>query len=283
MHPPDVAIPPLRAIPESMRPRTVAQVDARLDAIRAEYGVALPLAIESGSRAWGYPSLDSDYDCRFVFVRPLDAYLTPWLARDVIETPIEGDLDVNGWDLGKALTLLLKGNAVILEWLTSPIVYRGDAAFRAEFLRLADAVANRSAIGRHYLRLGERQKILAFSAGEDVPQKKIFYVVRPAAALRWLRHHPEAAVAPMNFAQLMQDCQPPVAVRTICDDLLARKAATRELGRAPLPPELAAFIDNEFAWGRETFATTMVRISPEARAAAEDFFRRWVRRLDPMH
>ncbi|KQQ13041.1 hypothetical protein ASF53_12620 [Methylobacterium sp. Leaf123] len=216
-------------------------------------------------------------------MRPLDAYLTPWPLRDVIETPIEGDLNVNGWDLGKALTLLLKGNAVILEWLTSPIVYRGDAAFRDDFLRLAAAVASRAAIGRHYLRLGERQKILAFSEGEDVSQKKIFYILRPAAALRWLRLHPEAAVAPMNFSQLMAACAPPAAVQAICDDLLARKAVTREFGRAPLPPELAAFVEGEFAWGNETFDTAAVRITPEAQDAAENFFRRWVRRLDPAH
>lgn len=271
----------LRAIPESMASGTVAQIDARLDAIRAGHGVALPLAVESGSRAWGYPSLDSDYDCRFVYVRTLDAYLTPWLPRDVIETPIEGDLDVNGWDLGKAVKLLLKGNAVILEWLTSPVVYRGDADFREEFLGLAAQVASRAAIGRHYLRLGERQKMLAFTDAQGVSQKKIFYVLRPAAALRWLRLHPDAAVAPMNFSELMEACAPPAAVRAVSDDLMARKAVTRELGQAPLPRELAAFIEEEFAWGRATFDTGLVRIGDEARAAAEAFFRRWVRRLDP--
>ncbi|MFE3443732.1 DNA polymerase beta superfamily protein [Nocardia sp. NPDC059180] len=84
------------------------------------------LAIESGSRAWGFPSPDSDYDCRFLYVASLDTYLSPWRTRDVIETPLVGLLDVNGWDLGKALRLLVKGNAVLIEWLQSPIVYRGD-------------------------------------------------------------------------------------------------------------------------------------------------------------
>jgi hypothetical protein len=82
----------------------------------------MPLAIESGSRAWGFPSPDSDYDCRFIFVRPIEDYLSPWQRRDVIETPLEGDFDVNGWELGKAIRLLAKGNAVIIEWLMSPIV-----------------------------------------------------------------------------------------------------------------------------------------------------------------
>ncbi len=71
--------------------------------------------MESGSRAWGLPSPDGDDDCRFFFVRPVDHHISPWPRRDVIETPLEGDLDVNGWDLGKALELMLEGNAVTIE------------------------------------------------------------------------------------------------------------------------------------------------------------------------
>lgn len=116
----------IRTIPASFDPVTVEQIDARLDDIEVDDRVAIAWAIESGSRAWGFPSPDSDYDCRFLFVRQVDDYLSPWVRRDVIETPLEGDLDVNGWDLGKAIKLLLKGNAVVIEWLTSPIAYRGD-------------------------------------------------------------------------------------------------------------------------------------------------------------
>ena len=108
-----------------------------------EERVAIPLAIESGSRAWGFPSPDIGYDCRFVYVRPTKDYLSPWSLRDVIETPLEGELDVSGWDLGKALKLMLKGNAVIVELLQSPITYRGDAEFRDEFLALCRHCADR--------------------------------------------------------------------------------------------------------------------------------------------
>src|ERR1700757_32936 len=107
----------LRNIPDSFDPGTVSKINQRLSAVCKEHGVFIPLAIESGSRAWGFPSPDSDYDCRFVFVRLPDQHLTPWPERDVIEFPIEDDLDANGWDLAKALRLLLKGNAVIIEWL----------------------------------------------------------------------------------------------------------------------------------------------------------------------
>ncbi|WP_278256068.1 nucleotidyltransferase domain-containing protein [Nocardioides convexus] len=97
-----------------------------------DHGVRVPWAIESGSRAWGFASPDSDYDCRFFFVRPSAAYAALWPARDVIETPLEGLLDVNGWDLGKAIRLATAGNATVGEWLRSPWVYDGDPAFRDE-------------------------------------------------------------------------------------------------------------------------------------------------------
>jgi predicted nucleotidyltransferase len=162
----------------------VALIDALLDRIADEHKVFLPLAIESGSRAWGFSSPDSDYDCRFVFVRRIAEHITPWPARDVIEFPPEDDLDANGWDLGKALRLLLKGNAVIVEWLRSPVVYRGQAWFRDGFLEFARHAATREAIGRHYLHLGERQRRVYFGDGTSVAQKKIFYALRPAATLR---------------------------------------------------------------------------------------------------
>jgi predicted nucleotidyltransferase len=256
-----------------MNPDTVAEIDARLAAVQREQRVTIPLAIESGSRAWGFPSPDSDYDCRFIFVRAADDYLSLFARRDVIETPLEGELDVNGWDLAKALKLLLKGNAVVIEWLTSPIVYSADSWFRSEFLALAHRVASRDLVARHYLHLGERQRRTYFADARHVPLKKIFYALRPAAALRWLRHHPDAAVAPMHFPTLLDACDASGEVREIVADLIARKAVTRELGTRQLPTAIASFIDSEFAAADSLFAAGPPSATAEARADAQKFFR----------
>ncbi|MEM6906851.1 MAG: nucleotidyltransferase domain-containing protein, partial [Pseudomonadota bacterium] len=98
-----------------------AEIMAKLTGIERDFGVRILFAIESGSRAWGFPSPDSDYDVRFVYVHPTDWYLSLTPGRDVIELPIRDDLDIGGWDLRKALNLLLKPNPVMLEWLSSPI------------------------------------------------------------------------------------------------------------------------------------------------------------------
>lgn len=263
----------LRAIPESMDAEAVAHVDARVAAVVRDHRVTIPLAIESGSRAWGFPSPDSDYDCRFIFVRPIEQYLSPWQRRDVIETPLEGILDVNGWELGKALKLLLKGNAVVIEWLLSPIVYRGDAEFRDGLLVLARQFARRELIARHYLHLGERQRRTYFGDDSTVPQKKIFYALRPASVLRWLRLHTGSNLAPMHFPTLIAECDLPADVADYTATLMARKAVTRELGVEQLPACIGAFIDSEFALARTAFERIKTPALPEAQAEAELFFR----------
>lgn len=267
----------MRSIPFDFAAPTVAAIDATLDAIVREHEVAIPIAVESGSRAWGFPSPDSDYDCRFVFVRAESAYLSLRPPRDVIETPLVGELDVNGWDLAKALKLMLKGNAVILEWLRSPVVYRGDAGFRDSLLDLAQRHADRRLIGRHYLHLGERQRRTYFGDGKSIAVKKLFYALRPAAALRWMRVHEREAVPPMHFPTLMAECDPPAAVAAMAAELIERKAATRELGEGPLPQVIADFVADEFDHARALFEGGAVRAAEASWAECDAFFRRVVR------
>lgn len=97
---------------DSIAPAMRARIAAELARVEREQEVRILYAIESGSRAWGFASPDSDYDVRFIYARPRDWYLSIEARRDVIELPIAGDLDVNGWDVKKALTLLCKPNPV---------------------------------------------------------------------------------------------------------------------------------------------------------------------------
>ncbi|WP_233608111.1 nucleotidyltransferase domain-containing protein [Nocardia stercoris] len=254
----------------TMDPAVVAEVQAELDRVTTEFGVRIPWAIESGSRAWGFPSPDSDYDCRFVYVAGLETYLSPWTQRDVIETPLVGLLDVNGWDLGKALRLLVNGNAVIVEWLMSPIVYRGDHTFRDALRELAEEVADRNRVARHYLHLGERQWALF---GGEGPLKKLFYSLRPAMALRWLREHPTAVVAPMHLPTLMAGCTLPAELTTAVADLTEAKSRTRELGNGRAPAAVAAFIEAEFAAAENAFPKSDDRDLVRIKAITAEFFR----------
>ncbi|MFF0545319.1 DNA polymerase beta superfamily protein [Nocardia thailandica] len=264
----------LRAIPASMDPAAVAAIDADLDRIEREDRVRIPLAIESGSRAWGFPSPDSDYDCRFVYVATADSYLTPWRRRDVIETPLTALLDVNGWDLVKALRLLVAGNAVVVEWLMSPIVYRGDARFREDLRALAHEVADRDRVARHYLHLGAKQWAAARRGGA---LKKVFYGLRPALALRWLREHPGVAVAPMHVPTLMEGCALSEDFVAAVAELTALKSRTREMGSGTVPAPIVSFVETEFAMAGEAFPRTADRDTEHLRRRTAEFFRAQVR------
>ena len=229
-------------IPAAMR----ALINDRLETIVRDEAVRILFAIESGSRAWGFPSPDSDYDVRFVYVRPLDWYLSIREGRDVIELPIEGDLDINGWDLKKALQLLLKPNPVLLEWLRSPIVYRADPAAVGKLAALAERAAHLRPSTYHYLHLAESQYARMIEGRDAVSLKKYFYVVRPAMALRFMRLHPDLPV-PMDLAALMEGADLPAAVSALIDELRARKAKTRELGKGPRIAEIDTFLQAEIA------------------------------------
>jgi predicted nucleotidyltransferase len=266
----------LRALGTNFDAAIVAAIDARLRTVATEENAIVLLAVESGSRAWGFPSPDSDYDSRFIYARPRDAYLALYPPRDVIEFPLEGALDVNGWDLAKALRLMLKGNAVVIEWLTSPFVYAGSDAFRQQALALARQVARPEAVARHYLHLGERQRRTYFADARAIEIKKLFYALRPALALRWLRMQPSEAVAPMHFPTLVAQSDLPASVRTIVEELLARKVMTRELGTGELPAAIGNLIDSEFTKAREFWPSQPWRPEPAMIAAADALLRSWL-------
>ncbi|MBW8860581.1 MAG: nucleotidyltransferase domain-containing protein [Caulobacter sp.] len=269
-----------RAIPDDLSPAAVAGVDAMLAAIRQDDGVHIPLAIESGSRAWGFPSPDSDYDCRFIYVRPARQHLTVWPRRDVIERPISDELDVNGWDLAKALRLALKGNAVVIEWLQSPIAYCVDPVFRDDLLAFAERFTDRTRLASHYLHLARRQVARHLVEPQNVALKKIFYALRPAAALRWLRLHPDRTLPPMHFPTLMGQGDLSSEVRDLVDDLMAQKAVSREMGTGLMPAPILAFVQEELDRAAGLDVLELRRVTPQARSAADKLFEATTLRLD---
>ena len=231
----------MRTIPDDFDPDVVTTIDARLDAVERDHGVRVPWAIESGSRAWGCSSPDSDYDCRFFFVGPARSYADLWPGRDVIETPLEGLLDVNGWDVRKAVRLAVAGNATVGEWLRSPWVYRGDPEFRDALLALVSDVADRSRLRRHYVHVGRGQWSRSGARGGRANLKRVFYAVRPAATLVWLDQHD--GVPPMNLDELVEQTSIPEDVLEQLAALRALKSRTRELGDADVPPAIARWVE----------------------------------------
>lgn len=247
---------------------TRAEIDTKLTQIEAQHDVRILFAIESGSRAWGFPSPDSDYDARFVYAHKRDWYLSLEPGRDVIELPINDLLDINGWDIRKALNLALKPNPVLLEWLTSPIRYRWNEPVCAALIGLCEKIAHRTACRHHYLSLGQGQWRRHVGEADVVNMKKYFYILRPALALRWLRMH--ETIPPMNLHDLIAGLALDLATVTRIAELLALKARSREVGTGPRIPEIDALIESEFTAAQ---AAAPEPKAPDHRTEADDLFR----------
>ncbi|HWB60539.1 MAG TPA: nucleotidyltransferase domain-containing protein [Chthoniobacteraceae bacterium] len=212
--------------------------------IESAHDVRVLYACESGSRAWGFPSRDSDYDVRFLYVHPRDWYLSVQNHRDVIERPITDELDMGGWELRKALRLLRKSNPPLLEWLKSPIVYAEDGEFLSGFRQLAAGYYSPVRCFAHYLHMASGQA-KQYLKGEEVRLKKYLYVLRPLLACRWIERG--LGQPPMEFAELVYHVVDDPLVLLAIAELLARKTAGEELDLGAKIEVLNHFINAELA------------------------------------
>lgn len=225
-------------------PQVRNEICHRLAGVEATENVRLLLAIESGSRAWGFPSPDSDFDVRFIYVRTRDWYLGLEPGRDVIEQPIADDIDLNGWDVRKALRLILNSNAVVCEWLASPIRYAPDDPKMPELTNIVRSIFNPRGIAHHYANLGKNAAGRWLGGSEDVPVKRYFYALRPALAIRALRHD-STQMPPMNLQDLMDVSAISSECRVMINELVEAKSQTRELANVCRMPKLDLLITDE--------------------------------------
>ncbi len=219
-----------------------ALIKNRLEQVARQEGVKILLAVESGSRAWGFPSPDSDYDVRFIYAHQREWYVSLSERRDVIERPIDADLiDLAGWDLRKALRLLLRSNPALYEWLVSPVIYIQQGGFRDHARALFEDHANPRALAHHYHSIAEGQWRRAIEGREQVRLKKYFYVIRPLLSLVWVgRNH---CAPPMQLADLMEVPDLPDTVRSQIADLLTLKSGTPELGEGDRLPTIDKWVE----------------------------------------
>ncbi len=211
-----------------------------LEVLEQREGLRVLYACESGSRAWGFESEDSDYDVRFIYVRPLDWYLSIDDRRDVIEcTPGEG-LDFSGWDVRKALRLFRKSNPPLLEWLRSPIVYVEQSSLAARLRELVTEFFSSRACLHHYLHMAEGN-YREYLRGDEVRLKKYLYVLRPLLACAWIETH--GRPPPMEFEHLLRAQRLEAHLAEQIEHLLRSKRAGEELTTGSRIPCVNQFIE----------------------------------------
>jgi uncharacterized protein len=223
-------------------PTMRAQILDNLRLLETQHDVKVLFACESGSRGWGFASPDSDYDVRFIYVNRLSWYLSVEARRDVIELPISGDLDINGWDLRKTLQLLRQSNPTLLEWLRSPVVYLEEPDAVTRLRSLAQTGFSPVRGYHHYVSMAKKN-FREHLRGEEVRYKKYLYVLRPLLAARWIRDGRGAP--PMRFAALAEAT---LNDKTLLDEinrLLEVKMRAGEAATSPRWVGIHDFIESE--------------------------------------
>jgi uncharacterized protein len=221
-----------------------------LQQIEKEYDVKILHACESGSRAWGFPSDNSDYDVRFIYVHKKEWYLSIDQRRDVLEVPkhdklstqVENLLDLNGWELSKALRLFRKSNPPLLEWLHSNIVYYHASSAINKMKEVESQIFSPIASIHHYLKMAKGNYKDYLNRGE-VKIKKYFNIFRPLFAAKWIeKHH---AFPPIKFTQLVEDILPTSEMRTVLGEIIKLKKAGEVLDPNPKTELINHFVEGE--------------------------------------
>lgn len=235
-----------------------------LKRVETEHDVKILYACETGSRAWGFPSPDSDYDIRFIYRHDRDWYLKLNEPKDFIES-LNGDLDLSGWDLRKALVLLKKSNVALIERFQSPVRYYADEAFTQRFMQLLPAYYSPVASFYHHWSLAGRFWEEMQSRG-DVKLKAFFYLVRSLLSCRWIVR--DDAVPPMHLEGLLKYATE--EEKMMLRELVVLKATKTESYVHPLSAWMQGLITQEFA--RLETAKANLRASSQDCSLLNDFF-----------
>ena len=214
------------------------KIQEQLRRIEEAENIKILLAVESGSRAWGFASPDSDYDVRFIYIRRLEDYLRLDAIRDVIELPIDDVLDINGWDLQKTLRLLHKSNPTLFEWFSSPIVYQ-KTEFADKFRDLMMHYFSSKKTLYHYVSMAEGN-YREYLKGDLVRAKKYFYVLRPVLACQWILDR--GTPPPMLFSELLK-AELSVELIDVVNQLLELKMNSPEVKLINRISEINEYLD----------------------------------------
>lgn len=214
----------------------------QLHYIEQSHDVKIILAVESGSRAWGIPSESSDYDVRFIYVPKTDWYLSIEEKRDVIDLPVNKELDLHGWELRKALRLLNKANPHLLEWLHSQIVYYQNEKWVEAIRDVALLAFSKKAALIHYINMANRN-YLDFLQGQEVKIKKYFYVLRPILVCLWMEKN--NSFPPLDFCDLANSTLSAGPLKESVFSLIQQKKADVVFGNTVQFKDLHLYIETE--------------------------------------
>ena len=248
------------------------EIKKELAGLELKHDVRIVYAVESGSRAWGFPSIDSDWDVRYIYVHRLDWYLTIDDKQDTQEVILPNDIDLAGWELKKSLRLFRRSNPPMLEWLRSPIIYLEQFSTAEKLRELTTEYFNPKSCLHHYLHMAEGN-YREYLQKPHVRVKKYFYVLRPILACDWIRKTNN--MAPMEFQKLLDSGIADANVKMEIQNLLSRKMAGEELKEEPRIQILNDFIEQKIEFYNE-FVKSIEKNLPADTKKLDDLFKQTI-------
>lgn len=246
-----------------------------LEAEAAKRDCRILFAVESGSRAWGFASPDSDYDVRAVYVKNLDSYLGLEESKaDTWEAMLPDEIDLAAWDLRKALRQMLRCNCSLLEWIGSPIVY-ADAGILSRLAEFGRRTFNPKHAAFHYASLF-RHAIADRGDDGRIRVKKLCYALRANAAVRWVLER--ETMPPTGFQELLAGIKISDELRGAIGDLIRLKAVAAEKDRILPDPALSELLVDRFDEVGRLKDRPPAESPGDLRAELEREFRAWVGR-----
>ena len=206
------------------------------------HNVKILFAIESGSRGWGFAATDADYDCRFVYAKPRDWYLSVFEKKDFVDCASDAIYDINGWDLKKFLLHITKSNAVTFEWLSSNEIYMKNEDAVEPLQALAESFFNPVAVSYHYLSTA-RNKLAEILSTDHAKIKRYFYALRPLANLQFIWQY--GKMPPMEFTRTLSEIDSPGEIVADIRELMAIKCQSNENDLTPRNERLVSYIQGE--------------------------------------
>jgi predicted nucleotidyltransferase len=252
-----------------MKRQIMEVVTKKLLEIEKEHDVKILYAVESGSRAWGFESPDSDFDVRFIYVHNKNWYLNILPKRDVIEYPIIDEYDYSGWDLRKAMFLMNKSNPVLFEWLKSPVVYYKNEYFYNIMEQLSKEYFSPISTVYHYLHMA-RGNYRQYLQADEIKIKKYFYVLRPIMACMWIEKYKESP--PMEFEKLLEQISDKELSGRI-NELLLKKKSGIELGVEPKIARINDFMEEKMKYYENIVSAFDPKGKPKQEVLEEGFIK----------
>ncbi|MFH0895617.1 MAG: nucleotidyltransferase domain-containing protein [Bacteroidota bacterium] len=238
------------------------EIIKELNRLEQQHQIRILYAVESGSRAWGFASIDSDWDVRYIYIHQPDWYLRIDDNKDSLEEILPNEIDLSGWELKKALKLFRKSNPPLLEWLRSPIVYMQQYSTADKLRVLLKDYFNPKSCIHHYLHMAEGN-YKVYLQKEIVRVKKYFYVLRPLLACDWIKEND--TMAPMEFQILVDEMVRDKSVKNEIENLLKRKMEGVELKEEPQNKVLHCFVKEKIKYYNEYVSLIEKPIQPDTK------------------